>query len=387
MGIKNLNKFLRNKCPDVYEHIHLSEYSFKKIAVDVSLYLCKFKSIAGDKWLSLFINLIACLRKNEVHCVFCYDNGSPPEKEAEKKERADQRAKTEEKVYKLEEAIEKFNLTNEIDPILIEFYKKKTKSDKIHQRLLGREDNNIDMNFIISSVEKMRSQILQISSDDFLLTKKLFDILEVPYYDAPLEAETSCADLCKRGIVDAVLSEDTDVLAYGAPVFLSKINTYDGTCVRIKYPDLLQQLSLNDNQFLDLCIMCGTDYNKNIFRIGPEKAYKYIQTHTDIDGISENTKIDISVLNHERGRQLFREYEQKDIKVLFCGSPDFEKLTEFVFKNNLNINIEGLKKCFIHSTTIIFEESDEEQYEFADDKDDKDDKDDLSIKIESSDKN
>jgi len=176
-----------------------------------------------------------------------------------------------------------------------------------------------------------------------------------------------------------VLSEDTDVLAYASPVFLSKINTYDGTCTRIKYPNLLEKLSLEDNQFLDLCIMCGTDYNKNIFRVGPEKAYKYIQTHTDIDGIGENTTLDISILNHVRGRELFREYEQKDIKIPFCGSPDFEKLTYFVFKKNLNISIEGLKKCFIHSTTIIFEESDEEQYEIENDKEE------VLVQIESSD--
>ena len=370
MGIKNLNKFIRDTCPDVYDNIHISEYAFKKIAVDVSLYLCKFKSIAGDKWFSLFINLIACLRKNEVHCVFCYDNGAPPDKEQERKERAEQRAKNEEKIYKLEEAVEKFNLTNEIDQILIDFYKKKTKSDSnnLHKRLLGRNDNNnIDMNFVISAVEKMKSQILSITSEDFQLTKKLFDILKVPYYDAPLEAETSCADLCKRGIVDAVLSEDTDVLAYGSPVFLSKINTYNGTCTRIQYPNLLEKLSLQPSQFLDFCIMCGTDYNKNIFRVGPKKAYQHIQQYNNIEGIQNNTTLDISVLKHIRVRQLFTEYEKKNIKVLYCGTPDFQKLTDFVFKKNLPINVDGLKKSFTQSNVIIFEDDDDEDKNHKDD--------------------
>lgn len=298
MGIKNLNKFLRNNCPTIYEEIHISEYSYKKVAIDISLYLCKFKTVCGDRWLSAFINLISCLRKNEVHCIFCYDSGAPPEKERERKERAAQRAKLEEKVYKLEEAIEKYNLTCEVDPLLISFYQKKKKSAGIHKRLLGRNDTTIDMNFVTIAVEKMRSQILEISSEDFKLTKKLFDILKVPYYDSPLEAETMCADLCKRGIVDAVLSEDTDVLAYGAPVFLSKINTHNGTCIRIKYTDVLEHLELSDGQFLDLCIMCGTDYNKNIFRVGPEKSYKYIKEYVSIEEIDVNTKLDITILNH-----------------------------------------------------------------------------------------
>lgn len=377
MGIKLLNKFLRNNCPDIFEQVHISEYSYKKVSVDVSLYLCKFKSIAGDRWLSMFLNLIACLRKNEVHCVMIYDNGAPPEKNAERKERAAQRAKVEERVYKLEEAIEKYHLTCEVDPLLVSFYQKKKKASDVRKRLLGKEDTTVDMNFVIAEVEKMRSNILEINPGDFELTKKLFDILNVPYYDAPLEAETMCADLCKRNIVDAVLSEDTDVLAYGAPIFLSKINTHDGTCVRIKYAELLEKLDLFDREFLDLCIMCGTDYNKNIFRVGPEKAYKYIQKHSSIEEISMNTTVDVKILNHVRGRELFREYEQKDIKVPYCGPPDFQKLSEFIFKHNIKCSVEGLKKCFVHSTTIIFDEEDVEE---VNDKEDEE----ITIEVETS---
>lgn len=365
MGIKNLNKFLRNNCPDIFEEIHLSEYSYKKVAIDISLYLCKFKTVCGDRWLSAFINLITCLRKNEVHCVFIYDSGAPPEKELERKERAAQRHKMEEQVYKLEEAIEKYHLTCEIDQLLIDFYKKKNKAEA-PKRLLSKQDSGIDMNFVIASVEKMRGYILDIKPEDFQLTKTLFDILKVPYYDAPLEAETTCADLCKRGLVDAVLSEDTDVLAYASPVFLSKINTSSGTCVRIKYPELLEALELKSDSFLDLCIMCGTDYNKNIFRVGPEKAYKFLKTFTSIEKIAENTTLDITALNHTRGRELFRGYKLLDVKIPYCGSPDFKKLSEFIFKHNIRCSVEGLKKAFIHSTTIIFEDGDNESNDVND---------------------
>ena len=360
MGIKNLNKFLRNNCPEIYEEIHISEYSFKKVAIDISLYLCKFKTICGDRWLSAFINLIACLRKNEVHCVFIYDTGAPPEKEAERKERAAQRAKLEEKVYKLEEAMEKFHLSGEIDQILIDLYKRHTKKSD-PPRLMKRKIDEIDMGFVEGAVTKMRGQILDIKPEDFQKTKELFDILKVPYFNAPLEAETTCADLCKRGLVDAVLSEDTDVMAYAAPVFLSKINTTNGTCMRIKYPDILEQLELKSEEFLDLCIMCGCDYNKNIFRVGPEKAYKYIQKYSSIEGVAANTKLDVSILNHVRGRELFRDYEKVAYKIKYCGTPDFQKLEEFMFKNNIRCSVEGLKKSFVHQTTIVFEEGDDDQ--------------------------
>lgn len=361
MGITNLNKFLRNNCPDIFEEIHISEYSFKKVAIDISLYLCKFKSAYGDRWLSAFISLIACLRKNEVHCVFIYDSGCVPEKEAERNERAAQRAKLETKVNNLETSLEKFHLTSEIDPILIELYEKRTSTMPEPKRLIkSKKTTDIDMKFVEIMINKMRGQVLQISANDFLLTKELFKILKVPYFDAPLEAETTCSDLCKQGIVEAVLSEDTDVLAYAAPIFLSKINISTGVCVRIKYPDLLSALELKCNEFLDLCIMCGTDYNKNIFKIGPEKAYKYIKKHSTIEEIANaNPSIDITPLNHIRGRFLFREYEKSKIKIPYCGVPEFQTLAEFVFKHNIKCSIESLKDAFIKSVTTFSEESSE----------------------------
>ena len=355
MGINNLNKFLRNNCPDVYEKIHISEYGFKKIAIDISLYVCKFKSICGDRWLAAFINLIACLRKNEVHCVFIYDGGAPPEKDLERKERANQRKKLEDKVVKLEEALEKFDSTGELDPILIELHKKNTQ-DTLQKRFLQKVEIKIDMDIVRSAVQKMRSYILDIKPEDFQLTKQLFDILNVPYYVAPLEAETMCSDLCKRGLVDAVLSEDTDVLAYAAPNFLSKINTADGTCIRIKYQNVIEKLDLSSDSFLDLCIMCGTDYNKNIYRVGPEKAYKFIKQYTTIEDVGINAKVDISILKHIRVRELFRKYEKKEVKIPYCGIPDFQILNEFFFKNNINCSVDGLKKAFINNT-LIFEEN------------------------------
>lgn len=355
MGINSLNKFLRNNCPEVYECIHISEYSFKKVAIDISLYLCKYKIICGNKWLAAFINLVACLRKNEIHCVFIYDSGAPPDKAAERAERAENREKIENKVYVLEEALEKYHMTGEIDPILIELNNKK--EQKSSKRLLRRENNEkINMIEIESKIQKMRSYILNISSEDFALTKKLFTILEVPYYDAPMEAETMCVDLCKRGFVDAVLSEDTDVIAYDCPIFLSKIDTTNQTCIRI-YPSAIKEsLQLQSNELLDLCIMCGTDYNKNIFRVGPEKAYKYILQYRSIEGIAANTSLDVSVLKHTRVRELFTQYEQYQIDTVpYCGIPNFQALKEFVFKHNICLDVDGLRKAFIHDV-LIFEE-------------------------------
>ncbi len=245
-------------------------------------------------------------------------------------------------------------MTNEIPKVLLDLNKKK--KVRTPPRLMNRpRETGLNMVLIEQEIARLRQQILVVSPEDFALTKELFDILKVPYYQAPLEAETTCADLCKRSLVAAVLSEDTDVLAYGAPVFLSKIDTATDNCVQINHSTLLEGLELTYDEFLDLCIMCGTDYNKNIFRIGPEKAYKLIKQYRNIDEIAKRTKHDISILNHIRGRELFKEYEQFDVVIPYCGAPDFEKLVQFMERYKIRVNLESLRKAFVR-TVLAFEE-------------------------------
>jgi flap endonuclease-1 len=351
MGIKSLSKFLRDKCPGVFEHVHISEYHFKKVAIDISLYLCNYKALYGDDgWLRAFIRLIACLRENEVHCVFIYDTSAPPEKDSEKKDRRDNREKMEERVFLLEQAIEDYRNTGIVPDILVEFEAKR----KLGHTNLLKGVKSLNIEAIEYAVTKMRKQLFTISEKDFETTRELFDILDVPYFMANMEAETTCADLCIQGKVDAVLSEDTDVLAYGSPVFLTKMNTGDATCMRIRYDKVLEELELTPEQFIDFCIMCGTDYNKNIFKVGPAKAYAYIKKYGSIEEVGKQTNHDISILNHIRSRELFRNYNRSNFSVPYCGHPNFSELEQFVFRKNVRMNIDSLRKAFVHNL-IVFE--------------------------------
>jgi 5'-3' exonuclease len=358
MGIKsNYNKFLKSVCPDVFEEIHISEYSYKKIAIDISLYMCKFKAICGDRWLTSFINLISTLRKNEIHCIFIFDGKSPIEKEKEKQKRKSDREKLVHDIFLLEEALNVYHRTGEIQQILIDLHN--TRND-IPKRLVSKQkDTDIDMEWVEDKIIKKNNQNFKIEQNDYDIVKELFDILNVPYHIAPWEAEKTCAKLCIDGAVDAVLSEDTDVMAYNTPVFLSKIDTNKETCIRIRNRDLLENLNLNPEQFLDHCIMCGTDYNMNIPKIGSTKAYKYICDYGSIENIAEKTSLDISILNHIRVRELFTDHSShQETNVVYCGRPDFDKLIKFTERNNLKINIEKLQNSFIKTDSVIFEDSD-----------------------------
>ena len=100
MGIKGLNQFLRGKCPHVFRQVPLSDLRFRKGAVDFSLYVFKYKTIFGDKWLNAIVSLISCMRKNDIHVCFVYDTGAPLEKQAEREQRQAQRDKLSDKALR-----------------------------------------------------------------------------------------------------------------------------------------------------------------------------------------------------------------------------------------------------------------------------------------------
>lgn len=339
MGINKLNQLLKNQCPSVYKEVHLSEFAYKKVSIDVSLFMCKYKSIGESNWLESFLNLIVCLRRNDIHCVFIFDSGHPPEKVQEKEERTQAREKVKARNDLLDTLLTKYEETDELDPVLQDVFHK---LDGInHAAIITNKE--VLVKVLRTAIEKKKKAIFNITPEDWNELRHLFDTMNVVYYNAPLEAECMCADLCKRGLVDAALSEDTDVLAYGSPIFLTKIDIYKNTAVKIVYQEILQGLSLTSDQFLDLCIMCGTDYNKNIPKVGCETSYKYILTHGSIEEIAKQKNLDVSILNHIKSRDLFRNYQQyvfDDSGIRYNGQPQYDLLQEKGF------NIERVKKCY-----------------------------------------
>lgn len=331
MGIKNLNKFLREKCPEVFQTIHISEYSFKKVAIDISLYMHKFKAIAGKRWLSAFLNLVASLRRNNIHAVFVFDGKSPSEKDEERAKRREQREKLEKYIFELQEAVQEYHNTGAVPDILMKMWQRR----RSPKRLLGKS-KTINMEWVLEKVAQKSNQLIEISPQDFQTVKDLFNILQVPCVTAPWEAEKMCAKLCIDGIVDAVLSEDTDVIAYGAPVFITKIDTSQDTAIVINNTKVLNELDITSSQLLDLCIMCGTDYNTNIYRVGAHTAYKKLLKFKDIEGIQANTSLDVSVLKYNRVRELFTIFEDYSINSIpYCGSPNYDKLLSFILTHKV----------------------------------------------------
>lgn len=346
MGIKNLNKFLQKHTPQSFKEVSLKEFANKRIAIDVTLYLFEFKKNHRDNWISQFLRLIMCLKKHRITCVFIYDTKAPAEKNRKKLERKQTRLRAEQRAYEIEIAIENYLNHGEESTILLDIMCKKG-----HKKLLPSSNalaSPIDMNVIQKELTRQQSVSINLTRYDIDTSKDILTSLGIPHYNSETEAETLCAYLCCHNVVDAVLSNDTDVMVYGTPLFLSKINLRQETVIKIDIASLCKSIDLSLSSFRDFCIMCGCDYNTNMHRIGPEKAYKLLKEHISLDNIDKLGKYDTSCLNFERVREIFTvpSVLHDDKYVVSPLSTDFNQLHELMFRNNVRMNVNDIKSLW-----------------------------------------
>jgi len=91
MGIKHLNRFLREEAKNSIKFISLSEISGKKIAVDISIYMYKFA--ADDTLIENIYLMLSIFRYYNIIPIFIFD-GKPPDEKTEilMKRREDKKA-------------------------------------------------------------------------------------------------------------------------------------------------------------------------------------------------------------------------------------------------------------------------------------------------------
>lgn len=137
------------------------------------------------------------------------------------------------------------------------------------------------------TIEKRKETNKNVVCKDFYISLiEEFDKKNITYEISPvdIEAEQYASFLIKENKIDAILTDDLDSLTFGCETVITKLNA-NGSCLEIKLTDLLKNLDLSQEKFVCMCIMCGSDFNKNgLKNYGPVKSYKYI-TKNEIDSI------------------------------------------------------------------------------------------------------
>ena len=319
MGIKDLFTFLKKKCPDVFKVLPLNLLKGKKVAIDAhNIMYTKMATALKDvlnetnviiespdkqeitkRWISSILDFAAVWTRQGCTPIFVFDGKPVAQKDKTREERK------EAKVKKLKEIEE---LKNEID---------------VSDPLTHTPKMLIDL-------RKKMSHLTVITKEQQEELTNTFKLLGIPYRIAKYDGEQLCSMMCREGIVSAVYSKDTDNLVYGCPLLLTdyaytkKGDNGDPVpyYTAINYDDVIKELELSKEQFVDFCITLGCDFNERMPLIGPVKGYNLIKKHGSIDKYPQDEKT-LSLLDHVTCRKIFTPSKSSE-------------LTDYIYSDSVN---------------------------------------------------
>ena len=252
MGIKNLFKIISENASDAITDKKLKDYKGKTVVLDASMIIYQFviairntgndlENSEGKMTTHIIgvINKALMLLKNDITPIFVFD-GRPPElKSTILKDRKNKKNKC---ISKLKED----NYDNDSDRIK-DFKKSFTLSKK-----------HIDE------------------------VKHILNLFGIPTIENISEADPLCSYLAKKKEIYGVSSEDMDILTFGSPILIRGLSG-NKNIKEINLEVVLDKLRLNQNEFIDLCILLGCDYCPTIPKVGMKRALDIIQKYKSID--------------------------------------------------------------------------------------------------------
>jgi flap endonuclease-1 len=174
-------------------------------------------------------------------------------------------------------------------------------------------------------------------------SKKLLDLMGVPWVQAPSEGEAQAAHLVKRGDADYCASQDYDSLLFGAPRLIRNV-TISG---RRKLPsknvfievvpevvelhEVLKECGIAYEQLIDIGILIGTDFNPDgIKGLGPKTALKLIKEHGTLENALPYLKDAEFPAEPQRIREIFLNPKVTDRYRIEWIEPDVEGVVNFI---------------------------------------------------------
>ncbi|KAL2755045.1 hypothetical protein ACRALDRAFT_1094415 [Sodiomyces alcalophilus JCM 7366] len=112
----------------------------------------------------------------------------------------------------------------------------------------------------------------------------LLRLFGIPYVTAPMEAEGQCAELVHLGLVDGIVTDDSDIFLFGGTRVYK--NMFNGNKLVECYlaSDLEKELSLSREQLISIALLLGSDYTDGLPGVGPVTALEILSEFPPSEG-------------------------------------------------------------------------------------------------------
>ncbi|MEM3550198.1 MAG: flap endonuclease-1 [Candidatus Bathyarchaeia archaeon] len=174
-------------------------------------------------------------------------------------------------------------------------------------------------------------------------SKRLLDLMGIPWIQAPSEGEAQAAHVVKRGDADYCASQDYDSLLFGAPKLVRNVtisgrrklpgkNVYIEVIPEVvELEQILKTFEITREQLIDIGILVGTDFNpEGVKGVGPKKALELIKVHGNLENVLPLLKNADFPANPVKIREIFLNPKVTDNYEIEWREPDVEGVVAFI---------------------------------------------------------
>ncbi|KAJ2962268.1 hypothetical protein NQ176_g10944 [Zarea fungicola] len=151
----------------------------------------------------------------------------------------------------------------------------------------NRKDYDKELRQLRNQQKKDRRDADEVTQVMVSECQSLLRLFGIPYITAPMEAEAQCAELVRLGMVDGIVTDDSDTFLFGGTrVYKNMFNSNKFVECYIGN-ELEKDLSLSRQQLISLAHLLGSDYTEGLPGVGPVTAVEIISEFPGKDGLSE----------------------------------------------------------------------------------------------------
>jgi DNA excision repair protein ERCC-5 len=118
----------------------------------------------------------------------------------------------------------------------------------------------------------------------------LLQLFGIPYVVAPAEAEAQCVELERLGLVNGIVTEDSDAFVFGASIVYKNLFKDQKWVEAYHAKDAVAEMSLNRDALVALAMLMGGDYTEGIKGVGLVNAMEILDAFDVADDCKEGLR-------------------------------------------------------------------------------------------------
>lgn len=148
--------------------------------------------------------------------------------------------------------------------------------------------------------------------------QQLLRLFGLPYVTAPMEAEAQCAKLVTLGLVDGIVTDDSDTFLFGGTRVYKNMFNQSKFVECYLTSDFEKEYSLHRQKLISFAHLLGSDYTEGIPGIGPVTALEIVTEFSSLEEFRDWwTEVQMGVNNPDDTHQAFRKKFRKKAAKIF----------------------------------------------------------------------